>query len=148
MLWMMLVMVFPILGLFLFAFLPWSTALPVYLVGTALSGVLHLVMMRSQKLPVRTGRQGMVGRTAEVVAWDGASGRVRCHDELWRAVTENSERPVPGRSVTVTGVEGLTLVVRSGDGGADRGARPAAPPHAPVAGICARRPQSRRSKRA
>jgi membrane-bound ClpP family serine protease len=111
MLVMMVVMLFPLLGLALFAWLPLRLSLPLYLAGLGASALLHFAMARAQRFPVRTGREGLVGRTAQVEDWNGRSGWVRCGPERWRAVTSTPARLLAGDDVRVVDVRHLTLVV-------------------------------------
>jgi membrane-bound ClpP family serine protease len=56
------------------------------------------------------GVEGMIGRVAEIMRWDGTEGKVLIHGELWRAVCA-----VPltvGRKVVVQEVQGLTLKLK------------------------------------
>lgn len=107
----MILMVFPLVGLLLFFVLPWPVALLWYLVGLLVSVGLHWVMMRTMRMPVRTGRRGMIGQQASVVSWRGDRGRVRCHDEIWWAVASGAGELNAGERVRVVDVDGLTLLV-------------------------------------
>jgi membrane-bound serine protease (ClpP class) len=111
MLVMMVVMLFPVLGLPLFAWLPLREALPAYAAGLAASAALHAAMRRAMRLPVRTGREGLIGRGAVVLSWAARGGWVRCGPERWRAVSRGGEALRPAERVRVVGVDGLTLVV-------------------------------------
>jgi membrane-bound serine protease (ClpP class) len=68
--------------------------------------------LRAQRLPVRVGREIMLGQIVPVVQRiDAAGGRVFVEGESWNAV---SETPVgPGHSVQIVGIEGLTLKVKT-----------------------------------
>jgi membrane-bound serine protease (ClpP class) len=111
MLVMMLVMLFPLVGLALFYFLPLRAALPLYLAGLAASAFLHHAMRRAMRLQARTGREGMVGREAVVLSWAGDRGWVRCGPERWQAITRHGETVRAGGAARVVAVDGLTLVV-------------------------------------
>jgi len=67
--------------------------------------------LRAQRLPVRAGRESLVGQKARAltaVAPDG--GRVWVEGENWDAI---SDTPIPeGAETEVTGVRGLTLLVK------------------------------------
>jgi membrane-bound serine protease (ClpP class) len=67
--------------------------------------------LRAQTLPVRAGRETMLGATVPAVARiDSSHGKVFVEGEYWNAV---SETPIePGQSAEITGFEGLTLKVR------------------------------------
>lgn len=68
--------------------------------------------LRAQWIPVKVGRETMIGRTVTALTpIDANSGRVFIEGEHWRAV---SEEPIPqGASVEITEINGLTLRVRA-----------------------------------
>jgi membrane-bound serine protease (ClpP class) len=67
--------------------------------------------LRAQLLPVRTGREILLGKTMPALARiDAAGGKVFVEGEYWNAV---SEAPIePGHPVEVIGMSGLTLKVK------------------------------------
>jgi len=67
--------------------------------------------LRAQMLPVRTGKEAMLGKTAAVLAPVNAeSGKVFFEGEYWNAV---SETPIPaGQMAQIVAVIGLTLRVK------------------------------------
>ena len=67
--------------------------------------------LRAQFLPVRAGRETMLGKTTPAVARiDAGSGKVFVEGEYWNAV---SEVPIePGHPVEIVGISGLTLKVK------------------------------------
>lgn len=69
------------------------------------------VGLRAQKLPVRAGKETMLGKkTAALVAIGPASGKVFVEGEYWNAT---SDLPIePGRQVEVIAINGLTLKVK------------------------------------
>jgi membrane-bound serine protease (ClpP class) len=81
-------------------------------VALTAAGLMMLTMwlvVRSQRGAPTTGQQDMIGRVGQVVNWSGDSGWVHVYGETWRARGATGlER---GRSVRVTGVDGLTLSV-------------------------------------
>lgn len=88
-------------------------AVPV-IAGVATGGGLILLALisvatRSQRRPVVTGREAMIGATAEAFEDFAERGRVRLGAELWNAQTS---RPVhAGEPVRIVRVEGLQLWV-------------------------------------
>lgn len=76
--------------------------------ATLLLGLMWL-LARSQRQPVMTGREDMIGSTARVVSWDGRGGRVHAHGEAWRAV--GPAGLTAGQDVTIKTIEGLTVEV-------------------------------------
>jgi membrane-bound serine protease (ClpP class) len=67
--------------------------------------------LRAQLLPVRAGRETMLGKTvAAVAAISSAGGKVFVEGEYWNAV---SETPIEaGQPAQIVGIEGLTLKVK------------------------------------
>ena len=59
--------------------------------------------------PVVTGREEMAGARGQVVDWQGSSGRVRVHGELWQA--RGPTGLVPEQIVEVREIQGLTAEV-------------------------------------
>jgi membrane-bound serine protease (ClpP class) len=71
--------------------------------------------VRSQMRKPATGSEGMAGETGEAVTDIGGKGKVRVLGELWDA---RAVRPIrKGERVTVTGREGMTLIVESKEPG-------------------------------
>jgi len=67
--------------------------------------------VRAQRLPVRTGRETMLGRTVAAISpIDNKGGKVFVEGEYWNAVSD--ARAEPGQPVEIIGVEGLTLKVK------------------------------------
>lgn len=67
--------------------------------------------LRAQRLPVRAGRETMIGRTAEVVSQvDERGGKVFVEGEYWNAFGEVAIEA--GRLAEVVAVNGLTLKVK------------------------------------
>jgi membrane-bound serine protease (ClpP class) len=76
-------------------------------VGALVIATIVYVATRSQRRPVTTGAQGMVGDLAEVVADFSGKGRVRYGGELWNARSSAALRA--GDMARIVKVEGLTL---------------------------------------
>lgn len=83
--------------------------------GTSAALFLGVLIMlgRSRRRAVVSGREQMVGLEGEVVDWDGGQGRVRAHGEIWQASA--AEPLAPGAQVRITGMDGLVLIVRPAD---------------------------------
>jgi membrane protein implicated in regulation of membrane protease activity len=111
MLWMALIMSLPLLGIALFFIYPWRVALIPYLILVAASVWFDWLMMRAIHLPVRSGRDEMIGSKSVVVNWSGNSGQVVWHGEIWRARGDGPFRQ--GDEVMIDGLSGLTLHVKS-----------------------------------
>ena len=63
---------------------------------------------------IATGKEALIGATAEVIEACDPRGRVRFRGEIWHA--ECGVGAEVGERVTVTGVHGLTLRVEPGNG--------------------------------
>jgi membrane-bound serine protease (ClpP class) len=72
-----------------------------------------------------TGAEGMVGRQAEVRRWSKSTGTVLVSGELWQAESRSPLRE--GDTVTVVGIENLTLVVAPEQGGEPSAPQPSPP---------------------
>lgn len=89
--------------------LPLGSLIPVALTLIGALSVVTWIVSRSQRAPVATGREQMLGAIAETRTALEPEGRVFVHGELWNAI---SDRPIPaGTQVRVVGAEGLRLTV-------------------------------------
>lgn len=104
-----LVLALPILGLALFYFLPLSQAAPLYAVDLFLSLGVYFLMIQSMHRPVVSGREGMIGESAEALEDFDSRGRVSYGAEIWNALTSGPIRK--GQRVRITAVRGLWLSV-------------------------------------
>ena len=107
---MMIIMFSPVFALALFLFLPFRTALPIYIPIFIFGVIVNFKMMKSMKLPVRTGLEEMMGQEAVVIDDIDPEGKVRIKDEIW-AATAKGERLEQGRKVRIVESQGLMLVV-------------------------------------
>ncbi len=92
--------------------------------GVAIAGALIVFgiayfALHSRSRPVVSGREQMIGSTAEAVTAFESAGTVRVHGEMWSARTTAPVRA--GQRVRVTGIEGLTLQVGPDEGESKRG---------------------------
>jgi membrane-bound serine protease (ClpP class) len=68
-----------------------------------------LMAVRQRKRPIVSGREEMIGATAEALDAFSESGQVRAHGEIWSARV--SEPVVRGQSLRIKNIDGLTLEV-------------------------------------
>jgi len=82
-------------------------------VVAAIAGLVLLGVIRSLRLPVTTGAQGLIGQVATVTVPLAPSGRVKLLGEDWAAknVAAPDEPIEAGQQVRVVAVKGLTLHV-------------------------------------
>jgi len=107
---MPLIMVSPLLALLLFYYLPFSTALPIYIVILIVAGFCHYFMYQSMRVRARSGPEAMIGREALVLEDIDPEGKIRFKTELWKA-TARGKKIVAGKKVRILKVRGLVLVV-------------------------------------
>jgi membrane protein implicated in regulation of membrane protease activity len=86
--WCHVLLMMPLLGLGLFALLPWPMALPSYLALVAVSLGLYVKILQGMRQPVQTGREAMLGAVVTVTRDIASQGQVRYGNELWSAVSE------------------------------------------------------------
>lgn len=93
---------------------PWLVGAVAVLAGAFFIFVVTAIV-RTQRKPQTTGREGMVGASAIAKTALAPTGTVFIHGELWEAVLDEGTAE-PGEEVTVTGIEGLKLRVMKGKG--------------------------------
>jgi membrane-bound ClpP family serine protease len=113
---MMIVMFSPLWALVLFIFQPFWTALSLYIPIFLFGALINIKMMTSMKLPVRTGREEMVGKEALVVDDINPEGKVQINGEFWAATTGGRPAIFKGETAKIVGVEGLVLIMEDAGG--------------------------------
>jgi membrane-bound serine protease (ClpP class) len=89
----------------------WQVVGGVALAAASLLMLTMAMLARSQRRPVATGQEEMVGSRARVLDWQGRTGRVRVHGEIWQA--RGPAELSPGQPVKVTAIQDLTLEVET-----------------------------------
>lgn len=107
--WCHVLLALPFLGLGMFVLLPWTVALPSYLVVLAASLALYTKIIDGMRKPVRTGREAMLGALVTVITDIASRGQVRYHNETWRAISK--DRIEAGEQAQIVGFQGLRLIV-------------------------------------
>ncbi len=87
--WCHLFLMMPLFSLAAFVFLPWATALPLYLVISVASLLIYTKIIKALHAPVATGREGMIGREALIIL----EKLINYHSELWEASSQEELRP-------------------------------------------------------
>lgn len=103
----------PIFAIAFFWLWPISVAAPAYAVTVVFSVLLYALTLRVMRSPGRTGAEGLLLRTGEVVEHNAKGARIRISGEIWQAVSSAPLRL--GERVRVVGREGMTLRVRHVD---------------------------------
>ncbi len=88
----------------------WGVILTMVAVSVAFFGTVITLAVRSQLRAPATGSEGLIGKTGEVLSDFTGKGKVFVLGEMWDAVCDTPLRK--GQEVTVTGREGMTLVVK------------------------------------
>jgi membrane-bound serine protease (ClpP class) len=104
--WCHLLLLSPVIGLVLFLILPWTIALPLYLLIVSLSVWLYTKIMASMRQPVKTGSEGLLGQVAEV----GPGDSMIVRGERWSIAQPDGL--TPGQQVRIVGLDGLRLQVQ------------------------------------
>jgi membrane protein implicated in regulation of membrane protease activity len=109
---MVITMALPILGLIFFFFLPFWTALPLYLCCLIFSGLMYYGMfsVMGGRKKVQTGFEKFIDEEAVVIEDLKPDGKVEIDDEIWKAATKG---PLvrKGERVRITRHEGVMLIV-------------------------------------
>ena len=87
--WCHLLLISPVIGLALFLILPWTVALPLYLLVVALALWLYVKIVESMRQPVETGSEGLLGRVAVVAP----GGSLTVKGERWSITRPEGLRP-------------------------------------------------------
>ncbi|MBI4589987.1 MAG: hypothetical protein HY725_14230 [Candidatus Rokubacteria bacterium] len=103
-------LLFPLVGLLLFSFLPFPVALGFYLPLAGLGAFAGLKVIEAMRQPAVTGAEGMRGARGVVVTARGRQGVARVQGELWNVVA--TEPLTPGAWVSIVELRGLTALVR------------------------------------
>jgi len=100
----------PVLALPLFFFLPFRTALPVYLSVVTATGFVYFKIIAAMKSKVQTGLESMAEEEAVVVEDLNPEGKVRFGNEIWDATTRG-KRFLKGKRVKICDFQGMKLIV-------------------------------------
>ncbi|MFC2034563.1 NfeD family protein [Chloroflexota bacterium] len=88
---------------------PWQIAIGIIFVVAFLT-VTIIWGIRAHRHQISVGREELIGKTAEVKTVLEPKGIVFIQGEQWTAVSETG-RVEPGEEVTISGVDGLKLLV-------------------------------------
>lgn len=89
--------------------IPLALIAAVGLTSALLLALIGSLALRARRRPVVSGREDLIGSSAELVEWNGTSGWARVRGELWRA--QANEPLSSGQRVRVVDVVGLALKV-------------------------------------
>jgi len=91
--------------------LPLKVILPTILAVTAFIGLGLTLVTKAQVRPRQSGAEAMIGLQGEVMKWSGGEGHVRIRGEIWKARSSSGQALNPGDRVSVTDIEGLSVIV-------------------------------------
>ena len=111
---MPIIMVSPFLALWLFYYLPFETALPIYIAVLVIAGFCYYVMIKSMRAKAKTGVEAMIGKEALVIEDIDPVGKIELKEGIWTA-TARGKKIVHGKKVKVLDAKGLVLRVEGLD---------------------------------
>lgn len=114
MIFMPIIMVAPFLALWLFYYLPFETALPIYIAVLIIAGFCYYVMIKSMRAKAKTGLEAMIGREALALENIDPEGKIDLQGEIWTAAARG-KKISRGRRVRILGAKGLVLRVEGLD---------------------------------
>jgi len=89
--------------------IPWGLIATLGIATALFFFVVIAMALQARKRPVMTGQEELIGAQGEVVDQLDGESWARVHSERWKVRSQVPLRP--GQSVTVTGVDGLVLIV-------------------------------------
>jgi membrane protein implicated in regulation of membrane protease activity len=106
-----LVLFLPVFALPIFWLFPFETALPIYLVISAVSLVMYFLIFKALRMKPQVGREAMLGRIGVVTKDISPEGKIEYAAEIWNAMTDGRKFSV-GEKVIIDGFWGLNLLVK------------------------------------
>lgn len=91
--------------------LPFSVILPTVAGLSVLLGLGAWLLSKAQRLKPQSGLATMVGQTAVIRHWEGQTGKVFVHGELWNATSTSHEAFIKGQEVRIAAVMDMQLAV-------------------------------------
>lgn len=91
--------------------LAWPVIVGVALTTLVVFGGALAMVVQSRQRAIATGSEELLGMPGEILEWSGGKGRVRVHGEVWAATGARPLELEPGDRVSITGRNGLILLV-------------------------------------
>jgi inner membrane protein len=86
-----LILFLPVFALPVFWFFPFSTALPIYLIISAISAFLYFLIFKAMMMKPRVGKEAMLGKTVEVIKDIAPEGKIKYTSEIWNAIADGKK---------------------------------------------------------
>jgi len=106
-----LILFLPVFALPVFWFLPFATALSVYLVVSGVSLLIYLLVFKAMRLRPMVGKEAMLGKTVVVIKDIAPEGKIKYATEIWNAMADGKKFSV-GEKVIIQGFWGLNVLVK------------------------------------
>jgi len=106
-----LILFLPVFALPVFWFFPFSTALPIYLIISAISVFLYFLVFKAMMLKPRVGKEAMLGKTVLVIKDIAPEGKIKYTSEIWNAIADGKKFSV-GEKVIIHGFLGMNVLVK------------------------------------
>jgi len=111
-----LILFLPVFALPVFWFLPFATALSVYLVVSGVSLLIYLLVFKAMRLRPMVGKEAMLGKTGVVIKDIAPEGKIEYACEIWNARVPSGKKFSVGDTVVITGFRGLDVIVKEASG--------------------------------
>jgi len=106
-----LILFLPVFALPVFWFFPFSTALPIYLIISAISAFLYFLIFKAMMMKPRVGKEAMLGKTVVVIKDIAPEGKIKYTSEIWNAIADGKKFSV-GEKVIIHGFWGMNVLVK------------------------------------
>lgn len=89
-----------------------QAAVGIFSLWVAVDFALYPFLRKSYERDVRTGSERLIGERGTASEWLRPQGYIEVHGQLWRAVADPQDHPLPPRTpVRIVSASGLTLTV-------------------------------------
>ena len=106
-----LILFLPVFALPVFWFFSFSTALPIYLIISAISAFLYFLIFKAMMMKPRVGKEAMLGKTVEVIKDIAPEGKIKYTSEICNAIADGKKFSV-GEKVIIHGFWGMNVLVK------------------------------------
>jgi membrane protein implicated in regulation of membrane protease activity len=104
-----IILAMPLISLVLFYYLPFKTAIAIYLPVLFLSLLIYYKIKKAMEAVPKGGMDEMMGKEGVIIESLTPDGRIRVKDEIWNA--RSTEPMMEGERGRIVGFDGLTLII-------------------------------------